>query len=154
MFKNLTICFVLTLMMGTFAGAQTSAADKAAFKAFFSTFKAAVAKGDKLAVAKLTNFPFYDRTGEVFDDANKLECKDQKQFLAKYDLIFTKSVKAAIATGKPYTRTSSEENEGGGGPEVGDFQLDNDNAGDDRQAPLYFKKIRGKYRLVGITYNP
>lgn len=102
----------------------------------------------------MTNYPFFDRTGEVMFPDNKLEFKSKAAFIKNYDKIFTASVKQAIANEKPYTKTKGEENPGGGGPEFGEFQLDNEAAGDDRQAPLYFKKVNGKYKLVGITYNP
>ena len=152
--KKTFILFAFFALFASFASAQTKASDKRAFDIFFKAFRAAVAKGDKVSVASMTNFPFFDRTGEVFDDANKLEFKSKTAFIKNYDKVFTESVKRAIASQNPYTKTKGEDNPGGGGPEFGEFQLNNDDAGDDRQAPLYFKKVNGKYKLVGITYNP
>jgi hypothetical protein len=156
--KTLLILLGLTIsLLAVSANAQTSAADKKAFNTFFATFKKAVAANDKNAVAMMVNFPFYDRTGEVFSDSVKsLASKNKAEFLKNYDTIFTESVKQAIAKGKPYTKVKGEDNPGGGGPEFGEFQLDNDdyNDSEDRQSPLFFKKIKGKYKLVGISYNP
>ncbi|NJM54258.1 MAG: hypothetical protein HC846_13285 [Blastocatellia bacterium] len=61
----------------------------------------------------MVNFPFYDRTAEVFSDSVKSAASKNKAALLKnYDSIFTKSVKAAIAKGKPYTKTKGEEQSG------------------------------------------
>jgi hypothetical protein len=152
--KKTFILFAFFAVFASFANAQTKTSDKKAFDVFFKAFKTAVAKGDKTAVASMTNFPFYDRTGEVMFPDNKLEFKSKAAFIKNYDKIFTACVKQAIANEKPFTKTKGEDNPGGGGPEFGEFQLDNEAAGDDRQAPLYFKKVNGKYKLVGITYNP
>ncbi len=155
--KKLSILFLMFLFIGVTANAQTPAADKKAFNTFFAAFKKAVVANDKNAVAAMVNFPFYDRTAEVFSDSVKsAESKNKAAFLKSYDLIFTKSVKAAIAKGKPYTKIKGEDNPGGGGPEFGEFQLNNDdyNESEERQSPLFFKKIKGKYKLVGISYNP
>jgi hypothetical protein len=152
--KKTFILFAFFALFASFANAQTKASDKKAFDVFFKAFKTAVAKGDKTSVASMTNFPFYDRTGEVMFPGNKLEFKSKAAFLKNYDKIFTAGVKQAIANEKPYTKIKGEDNPGGGGPEFGEFQLDNETTGDDRQAPLYFKKVSGKYKLVGITYNP
>lgn len=152
--KKTIILFAFFAVFTTFANAQTKVSDQKAFDLFFKAFKTAVAKGNKNAVASMTNFPFYDNTGEVMFPDNKLEFKSKAAFIKNYDKIFTESVKKAIANEKPYTKTKGEDNPGGGGPEFGEFQLDNDDAGDDRQAPLYFNKVNGKYKLVGITYNP
>lgn len=151
--KKTIILFTFFAVFATFVNAQTKLSDQKAFDIFFKAFKTAVAKGNKNAVASMTNFPFYDRTGEVFDDTNKLEFKNKAEFIKNYDKIFTESVKLAIANKKPYTKIKGENNPGGG-PELGEFQLDNDDAGNDRQSPLYFKKVNGKYKLAGITYNP
>lgn len=155
--KKSTILLLLLVTIGVTVNAQTSATDKKAFNTFFNAFKKAVAANDKNAVAAMVNLPFYDRTAEVFSDSViSAESKSRAAFLKNYDLIFTKSVKAAIAKGKPYTKIKGEDNPGGGGPEFGEFQLNNDdyNESEDRQSPLFFKKIRSKYKLVGISYNP
>lgn len=155
--KKLRILFLLILTIGITVNAQTSTADKKAFNSFFAAFKKAVAANDMNAVAAMVNFPFYDRHAEVFRDSVKsLASKNKAAFLKNYDEIFTKSVKTAIAKDKPYTKIKGEDNPGGGGPEFGEFQLNNDdhNNGEDRQTPLFFKKVKGKYKLVGISYNP
>ena len=156
--RKLFILLNLTIsLLAVSAHAQTSAADKKAFNTFFAAFKKAVAANDKNAITMMVNFPFYDRTAEVFSDSVKnLASKNKAEFVKNYDAIFTTSVKQAIAKGKPYTKVKGEDNPGGGGPEYGEFQLNNDDYddGEDRQSPLFFKKVKGKYKLVGISYNP
>jgi hypothetical protein len=62
------------------------------FAAFWTTFKAAVAKDDKAAVAAMTQFPFLYESEERTKD----------EFIKKiYNELFDKKVKRCFATRKP-----------------------------------------------------
>jgi hypothetical protein len=81
---------LLILPIQSFAQSGSKALDPA-FVAFWTKFKAAVAKDDKEAVATMTKLPFF------FDS------KEQKRdgFIKIYDKLFTARVKKCFATAKP-----------------------------------------------------
>jgi hypothetical protein len=60
------------------------------FDSFWAQFKAAVAKGDKEAVASMTRFPFY---------LEKELTRDE--FVRKHNVIFDRATKRCFARGKP-----------------------------------------------------
>lgn len=61
------------------------------FTSFWKTFKAAVARNDKEAVADLTKLPF------LYDSKER----DRAGFLKIYGQLFTRKVRRCIATAKP-----------------------------------------------------
>jgi hypothetical protein len=61
-----------------------------AFNSFWKTFKAAMAKNDKEAVANLTKLPFLYESRE----------RDRAGFIKIYDQLFTRKVRRCVATAK------------------------------------------------------
>ena len=90
------------------------------FAAFWTTFKAAVAKDDKAAVAAMTNFPFLYESEERTKD----------EFVKKiYNELFDKQVKRCFATRKP-------------------IQEDDAFVVFCGQINFYFRQVDGEYRLI------
>ena len=89
--KKLTILFAAMLLIfsSTLAPAQTS--DEASFNSFWTTFKAAIAKNDKAAVADQTKLPF------LYDS----KPRDREGFLKIYPQLFTLKIRRCIARAKP-----------------------------------------------------
>jgi len=86
--KLITILVLLIAM--TVANGQASSRPET-FASFWKTFKAAIAKNDKEAVADLTKLPMYLYDGE----------QDRAGFIRKYNQLFTRSIRRCIATAKP-----------------------------------------------------
>jgi hypothetical protein len=85
---------VLTLLMLSAVGSQVHsqpARSSQTFTSFWAAFKAAVAKGDKEAVATMTKFPF--PWGE--------EMLTKDKFLRKYNEIFNQRIQRCLARAKP-----------------------------------------------------
>jgi hypothetical protein len=61
-----------------------------AFNSFWKTFKAAIAKNDKEAVANFTKLPF------LYDSRER----DRAGFIKIYDQLFTRKVRRCVATAK------------------------------------------------------
>lgn len=80
----------LLLILLTSANAQTSATPET-FNAFWKTFKAAIARNDKEAVADVTKLPF------LYDSKER----DRAGFLKIYDQLFTRKIRRCMATAKP-----------------------------------------------------
>jgi aspartyl/asparaginyl beta-hydroxylase (cupin superfamily) len=82
----------IALLVLTFSmvPAQTSTKSET-FTSFWKTFKAAVARNDKEAVADLTKLPF------LYDSQER----DRAGFLKIYGQLFTRKVRRCIATAKP-----------------------------------------------------
>src|SRR5215831_14291354 len=91
---------MLVLLLPVTGLAQTGAKSiDPAFVAFWTKFKAAVAKDDKEAVAEMTKLPF------------SFDSKEQKHdgFIKIYDKLFTARVKKCFATAKPVKDDDSYE---------------------------------------------
>jgi len=73
--------------------------EKEAFASFWKTFKAAIVRNDKEAVADLTKLPFLYNSQE----------RDRAGFLKIYGQLFTRKIRRCIATAKPRTEGDSYE---------------------------------------------
>jgi hypothetical protein len=87
--RRLTSILLLTLML-SFTNAQTPAKSET-FASFWKTFKAAIARNDKEAVANVTKLPF------LYDSSER----DRAGFLKIYGELFTRRVRRCVATAKP-----------------------------------------------------
>ena len=87
--RRLTTIPVLLIAI-TFANAQGSSTPET-FATFWKTFKAAIAKNDKQAVADLTKLPMY------LDNADR----NRAGFIGLYNRVFTRRIRRCIATTKP-----------------------------------------------------
>jgi len=80
---------LLLLVLLSSAKGQTSSPET--FGGFLKTFKAAVARNDKEAVADLTKLPF------LYDSKER----DRAGFIKIYPQLFTRKIRSCIATAKP-----------------------------------------------------
>jgi hypothetical protein len=81
---------VLLLVLFSSATGQTLTSPET-FTAFWKTFKAAVARNDKEAVADLTKLPFLYESKE----------RDRAGFVKIYNQLLTRKIRSCIATAKP-----------------------------------------------------
>jgi hypothetical protein len=81
---------VLLFVLFRSATGQTSTSPET-FTPFWKTFKAAVARNDKEAVADLTKLPFMYESKE----------RDRAGFVKIYNQLFTRKIRSCIATAKP-----------------------------------------------------
>jgi hypothetical protein len=81
---------LILLMAITFANGQGSSPPET-FASFWKTFKAAIAKNDKQAVADLTKLPL------LMDNREQ----DRAGFIRMYNQLFTRKIRRCIATAKP-----------------------------------------------------
>ncbi len=82
---------ILALFLSTVAtGRSQSAPTDPEFKTFWKTFKAAIAKNDKEAVADITKLPF------LYDSKER----DRAGFIRIYPSLFTPRMRKCIATAK------------------------------------------------------
>lgn len=133
-------------------------AQAARFHGFFVAFRTAVLKGDRNAVASMTQFPFKDfRSGNYCEPGDKA-CKvspdsaasrDRAQFLAKYDRIFTPAVVAAIRANRVRGfRHGVDDGEVGGPIAAGEYLLDAEDVGDQR----VFVPVGTSWKLARIPF--
>jgi hypothetical protein len=87
--RQLATVFLLALIISS-VPAQTSA-NQETFASFWKTFKAAIARNDKEAIADLTKLPF------LYDSQER----DRTGFLKIYSQLFTRKVRRCMATAKP-----------------------------------------------------
>jgi hypothetical protein len=128
--KKLLGFMLLLLMLSAVAPQAHSAEAKKddAFAAFWTQFKAAVAKNDKDAVAALTRFPV-----EIGENVTKAA------FLKKYPEFFTRKVQGCFAKGKPVKDDSAQGR--------GSYSLF---CGEEI---FLFEKVDGRYLFTGIGVN-
>ena len=88
--KRQLATIVLLALSISIAPAQTSTSPET-FASFWKTFKAAIARNDKEAIADLTKLPF------LYDSQER----DRAGFLKIYGQLFTRKVRRCIATAKP-----------------------------------------------------
>jgi len=81
---------LLLLVLLSSAKGQTSTSPET-FGGFLKTFKAAVARNDKEAVADLTKLPF------LYDSKDR----DRAGFVKIYNQLFTRKIRSCIAKAKP-----------------------------------------------------
>ena len=84
MIKPITIALLLLLI-------ASPAYSQPSFSSFWTTFKAAIARNDKQAVAGLTKLPF------LYDSKEQ----DHDGFIKIYPQLFTRQIRRCIATAKP-----------------------------------------------------
>jgi hypothetical protein len=88
--KRQLATIVLLALSISIGSAQTSTKTET-FGSFWKTFKAAIARNDKEAIADLTKLPF------LYDSKER----DRAGFLKIYAQLFTRKVRRCIATAKP-----------------------------------------------------
>ena len=88
--KRQLATIVLLALSISIAPAQTSTSPET-FASFWKTFKSAIARNDKEAIADLTKLPF------LYDSQER----DRAGFLKIYGQLFTRKVRRCIATAKP-----------------------------------------------------
>jgi len=88
--KRQLATIVLLALTISIAPAQTPSKPET-FASFWKTFKAAIARNDKEAIADLTKLPF------LYDSQER----DRAGFLKIYGQLFTRKVRRCIATAKP-----------------------------------------------------
>jgi len=88
--KHQLATVALLALIGSNVPAQTSA-NQETFGSFWKTFKAAIARNDKEAIADLTKLPF------LYDSQER----DRTGFLKIYGQLFTRKVRRCMATAKP-----------------------------------------------------
>lgn len=82
---------IVVLLAGlTFANAQTKSQPET-FSAFWTSFKAAMTRNDKEAIADVTKLPF------LFDSKER----DRAGFIQIYNQLFTRKIRQCIAKAKP-----------------------------------------------------
>jgi hypothetical protein len=99
----IAIAFVAMMLFGVSALAQGSAADEGKFSAaglknreveqFFLSFKEAVAKGDKGAVASMVSYP----VKVPLASGQRVSIKNRAQFAKRYNAIFDNAFKRVIS---------------------------------------------------------
>lgn len=88
--KRQYVIVSLILLAITLTNAQTPAKQET-FASFWQTFKAAISRNDKQAVANVTKLPF------LYDSQER----DRAGFLKIYDELFTRKIRRCLATAKP-----------------------------------------------------
>jgi hypothetical protein len=81
--------------------AQPAGAHAAEFKAFYANFQGAAKANDKQKLADLIAFPVEDWSVERKGDVQTESIKDRADFLKRYDVLFTASMRSHLATAKP-----------------------------------------------------
>lgn len=126
------------------------------FDSFFEDFRAAVLADDREAVAGMTRLPFIDFNRAYCEEQDRTRCpsppdsataRDKAEFLAKYDLIFTPQVIAAIRARKVREGVAEDENTA---PAVGagEYYLDIEDIAQQR----VFSREGGDYRMSRVPF--
>lgn len=140
------------------AAAPAQNAQAARFNSFFAAFRTAVLKGDRNAVASMTQFPFKDfRAGKYCEPGDK-ECRvspdtaasrNRAEFLAKYNRIFTPAVVASIRANRVRGfRHGADDGEAAGPIVAGEYLLDAEDVGDQR----VFVPVGTSWKLARIPF--
>ncbi len=122
---------------------------------FMQDLALAVEKGDKESIAGMIDFPFTDEWGDYPDNQTfPLGCENSKQFLEKFDRIFTDGVKKAIA-GQSYRGWTDN----GNGTDViakGEYLIEGDGSIDgesDRpHVMLGIRLVSGKFKIYAVKF--
>lgn len=130
MSKLLRVLLMVLALSGVASQSYSQEAQKdQSFAAFWTQFKAAVAKKDKEAVAAMTNFPV-----EIGENVTKAE------FLKKYPEFFDQKVQKCFAKGKPVKDDEAPAGRGTYSLFCG-------------EEIFIFEKVDGTYRFTGIGVN-
>ena len=81
--------------------AQAPGPHAAEFAAFYAKFLSAAKANDKQKLADLVAFPVDDWSVERKGDVQSSTIKDRADFLARYDVLVTASMRAHVAKAKP-----------------------------------------------------
>jgi len=81
--------------------AEQQKSHEAEFRAFYAQFLAAIGANDKNKIANLIEFPVKDWSVETKGIVETIGIKDNSDFLAKYDLLFTPSMRSHVLDAKP-----------------------------------------------------
>ena len=95
---------LLALVFVTFAApcrAQQQGSHDSEFRVFYTKFLAAVSANDKNLIADLIAFPVKDWSVERKGNVETIGIKDKAEFLAKYDSLFTPSMRSHVLKAKP-----------------------------------------------------
>ena len=124
-----TFLFVFSIFVAMTSHARSEEGPKGqSFAAFWTQFKAAVAKNDKEAVASMTKFPV-----EIGENVSKAA------FLKKYPEFFSRKVQACFAKAKPVADKNPQ-----GGVTYSVFC---------REEIFLFEQVEGRYFFTGIGVN-
>lgn len=118
-------------------------------KVFITDLAKAVSANDRDIVAKMITFPLNDEWSETIP----LGCKNEEQFMTKYDLIFTGYIKDAIISNKYRAADNSDEMF----PDVikkGEYLIAPDNPGGEKRPDIMLglRKINGKFKIYAIKF--
>ena len=80
--------------------AQQAACDGREFRTFYAAFVDAAKANDKQKIADLIAFPVSDWSTEIKGDVQTAGVKDRAEFLRRYDVLFSKSMRAHVAGAK------------------------------------------------------
>jgi hypothetical protein len=87
---TMTICF-----------AQKAGPHDAEFQTFFNGFLKALAANDKEKIADMIKFPVSDWSVEAKGDVHTVPIKDREEFLRRYSVFMTNSMRLRAAKAKP-----------------------------------------------------
>lgn len=126
---------------------------------FIADLSKAINSNDKLAIAKMTYFPFGDGfrkfiTGDegiAPKNIPDLFCKNQKELEAKFTLIFTESIQRAIKN-KKYRGCDNSDEDFEDIIEEGEFIISGDYQRD-RPYEIAIKKINGVFKLHRMAFG-
>ena len=127
--KLLPALLLLLLAQPTVVAQERTTANSQPFEMFWSAFKRAIIKGDKVTVASMTKFPL----------AGDLNAPSRTIFLRQYGRIFTKGFKRLVMVGKPYKNA-----------EGGFSVVSARSVATGRSLYLSFEKFGATYRLAEI----
>jgi len=100
---------IIAIVLSAFVGVGGSAANRrsqagphqAEFQAFYADFLKAVRANDKEKIADLISFPVDDWSTDIRHNVQTIKIKDRAEFLKKYDILFTSSMRLHAAKAKP-----------------------------------------------------
>ena len=96
--------FILSLVIATTIApwlAQAQNTREVEFRTFYTEFVSAVRANDKNKITDLVAFPVGDWSVERKGNVETIGVKDRGEFLAKYDLLFTPSMRSHALKVKP-----------------------------------------------------
>jgi len=95
---------LLAMVFASFAApcrAQQQGSHDSEFRGFYTEFLAAVSGNDKNKIADLIAFPVKDWSVERKGNVETIGIRDKAEFLAKYDSLFTPSMRSHVLKAKP-----------------------------------------------------
>ena len=117
-------------------------------KVFIDDLAKAVNSDDKNSIAQMINFPLLDKCTDSYSQTPSLRCNDSKQFLLKYDKIFTSETKESIKN-KKYRGYSTDFTTCYDVIKKGEYLIED--------VGMYIpciKKVNGKYKIYALSCFP